>query len=176
MVPRCASQPSSTLAAEREQLVRAQRRQPGRAHRRAAADQEVAKVMSIVDHGRFGEPSITTQEPAVALDQLLVGRRLAGHDRGDSAFLAQHHQQMPQAPADRFLPAAHRAAVTATPRQMIAGEIRDHLPLRTACPGCPGQIPGGGVGDPGPRGSNVWPAGAPAMAAAHARTGLTSGT
>ena len=35
---------------------------------------------------------------------------------------------MPQAPADRFLSAAHRAAaVTATPRQMIAEEIRDDL-------------------------------------------------
>jgi hypothetical protein len=34
---------------------------------------------------------------------------------------------MPQTPADRFFSTAHRAAVTATPRQMIAEEVRDDL-------------------------------------------------
>ena len=81
MVPRRASQPSPALAAEREQVVRAQRRQLGRAHRIAAADQEVAKAAPVVDHGRFGEPAIPAQEPAVALDQLLAGR-LVRDDRG----------------------------------------------------------------------------------------------
>ena len=96
-----APQPSPAPAAEREQVVRAQRRQLGRAHRSAAADQEVAKVAPVVDHRRFGEPAITTQEPAIALDQLVVGR-LVRHDRGEGALLAQHHEQVRQAPADRF--------------------------------------------------------------------------
>ena len=74
MVPRRPPQASPALAAEREQVVRAQRRQLGRAHRSAAADQEVAKVASVVGYRRFGEPAITTQEPAIALDQLPVGR------------------------------------------------------------------------------------------------------
>ena len=65
-----------------------------------------------------------TQEPAIALDQLPV-RRLVRRDRGDGAFLAQHHEQVRQAPAGRFFSPARRAAVTATPRQMTGEEIRD---------------------------------------------------
>ncbi len=124
MVPRRPPQASPALTAEREQVVRAQRRQPGRAHRSAAADQEVAKVAPVVGYRRSGEPAIMTQEPAVALDQLAAGR-LVRRDRSEGAFLAQHHQQMRQAPAGRFFSTADRAAVTATPRQMTAKEVRD---------------------------------------------------
>ena len=124
MVPRGAPQPNPAPAAERKQVVRAQRHQRGRAHRSAPADQEVTKVTSVVDHRRFGEPAITTQEPAVALDQLVV-ERLVHHDRRDGTLLAQHHQQMRQSPADRFFSMAHRAAATATPRQMTGEEVRD---------------------------------------------------
>ena len=50
-----------------------------------------------------------TQEPAIALDQLAVGR-LVRRDRGEGAFLAQHHEQVRQAPAGRFFsrPAGRR--------------------------------------------------------------------
>jgi hypothetical protein len=114
--------PAPRWRLKREQVVRAQRHQLSRAHRSAAAGQEVAKAAPVVDHRRFGEPSIPAQETAVALDQLLVGR-LVHDDRGDVPLLAQHHQQMRQSPADRFFSTAHRAAVTATPRQMTAEEI-----------------------------------------------------
>ena len=60
----------------------------------------------------------------MALDQLAV-RRLVRRDRGEGAFLAQHHEQVRQAPAGRFFSPAHRAAVTATPRQMTGEEVRD---------------------------------------------------
>jgi hypothetical protein len=62
MVPRRPPQASPALAAEREQVIRAQHRQLGRAHRSAAADQEVAKVAPVVRYRRFGEPAIMTQE------------------------------------------------------------------------------------------------------------------
>jgi hypothetical protein len=124
MVPRRPPQPSPALAAEREQVVRAQRRQLDRAYRSPAADQEVAKIAPVGGYRRFGEPAIMTQEPAIALDQLAV-RRLVRRDQGEGAFLAQHHEQVRQAPAGRFFPAARRAAVTATPRQMTGEEVRD---------------------------------------------------
>jgi hypothetical protein len=124
MVPRRPPQASPALAAEREQVLRAQRRQLDRAYRSAAADQEVAKVAPVAGYRRFGEPSLMTQEPAVAPDQLAVGR-LVRRDRGEGAFLAQHHEQVRQASTGRFLPPAHRAAVTATPRQMTGEEVRD---------------------------------------------------
>src|SRR5712691_2309030 len=130
MVPRRPPQASPALATEREQVVRAQRRQLDRAHRSAAADQEVAKVASVAGYRRFGEPAIMTQEPAIALDQLAV-RRLVRRDRGEGAFLAQHHEQVRQAPAGRFFSPAHRAAVTATPRQMTGEEARDDPSSRT---------------------------------------------
>ncbi len=135
MVPRRPPQASPALAAEGEQVVRAQRRQLGRAHRSAAAGQEVAKVAPVVGYRRFGEPAIMTQEPATALDQLAV-RRLVRRDRGEGAFLAQHHEQVRQAPAGRFFPAARRAAVTAAPRQMTGEEARDDPPHRE-----PGRFP-----------------------------------
>jgi hypothetical protein len=124
MVPRRPPQASPALAAEREQVIGAQRRQLDRAHRSAAADQEVAKVAPVIGYRRFGEPAIMTQEPAIALDQL-VAERLIRRDRGEGAFLAQHHEQVRQAPAGRFFSPAHRAAVTATPRQMTGEEVRD---------------------------------------------------
>ena len=70
------------------------------------------------------DDDLLTQEPAIALDQLAV-RRLVRRDRGEGAFLAQHHEQVRQAPAGRFFSSAHRAAVTATPRQMTGEEVRD---------------------------------------------------
>src|SRR5260370_12235437 len=117
MVPRRAPQPSPALAAEREQVVRAQRHQLSRAHRIAAADQEVAKAASVPGHRRFGEPSIPAQETAVALDQLLVAR-LVRDDRGDVPLLAQHHQQKPQPPADRFFSPPRRTPAPPPPRPL----------------------------------------------------------
>ena len=58
------------------------------------------------------------------LDQL-VAERLVRRDRREGAFLAQHHEQVRQAPAGRFFSPAHRPAVTATPRQMTGEEVRD---------------------------------------------------
>src|SRR5258708_11059193 len=133
MVPRRAPQPSPALAAEREQVVRAQRRQLSRAHRIAAADQEVAKAASVPGHRRFGEPSIPAQETAVALGQLLVAR-LVRDDRGDVPLLAQHHPQMRQSPADRFFSTAPPAAVTSTPRQMTARAIFNELVIANLVP------------------------------------------
>ena len=54
----------------------------------------------------------------------ILSRRLVRRDRGEGAFLAQHHEQVRQAPAGRFFSPAHRAAVTATPRQMTGEEVR----------------------------------------------------
>src|ERR1039457_2385317 len=124
MVPRRPPQASPALAAEREQGVRAPRRPLGRAPPRAAAGPEVAKVAPVAGYRRFGEPAIMTQEPAIALDQLAVGR-LVRRDRGEGAFLAPHHDRAPQPPAGRFFSPARRAAVTATPRQMTGEEVRD---------------------------------------------------
>ena len=125
MVPRRAPQPSPALAAEREQVVRAQRHQLSRAHRSAAADQEVAKVAPVVGYRRFGEPAITTQEPAVALDQL-AGRAARPPTTGgmapSSRSITSRCARPRRAGSSRT---AHRAAVTATPRQMTGEEVRD---------------------------------------------------